>query len=115
MDSQSNEGNETTTSNSNTADRNEVEIRTGKVGKKTVRVRRTAVNTLSFKDVIQEGTSKLESRQLPIRRYRRFARQRRKRRIDDDIYDEQKKYSDNGTENEETMNEMAKLKRRIDS
>ena len=52
---------------------------------------------------------------LPIRHFRRFARQQRKRRIDDDIYQEQKKHSDNGTENEETMNEMAKLKRRIDS
>ena len=67
---------------------------------------------LSFKDVINEGRRKLESRQLPVRRYRRFARQQRKRRIDYDIYLEQKKYSENGTENEETMNEMAKLKRR---
>ena len=67
---------------------------------------------LSFKDVINEGRRKLESRQLPVRRYRRFARQQRKRRIDDDIYLEQKKYSENGTKNEETMNEIAKLKRR---
>ena len=112
IDSQSNETNGTPTENANTADRNEIEIRTGKVGKKTVRVRRTAVNMLSFKDVIKEGRRKLESRQLPVRRYRRFARQQRKRRIDDEIYLEQKKYSDNGTENEETINEMAKLKRR---
>ena len=107
-----NDANGTTTTNANTADHNEIEIQTGKVGEKTVCVRRTAVNTLSLKDVIDEGGRKLESRQLPIRRFRRFAKQQRKRRINDDIYDEQKKYSDNGTKNEETMNEMAKLKRR---
>ena len=75
------------------------------------------MNTLSFKDVIQEGTRKLESRQLHIRRFRRFARQQRKRRIDDEVlYQEQKRYSDNGIENEETLiNEMAKLRRRSDS
>ena len=74
------------------------------------------MNTLSFKDVIQEGTIKLESRQLHIRRFRRFARQQRKRRIDDEVYQEQKRYSDNGIENEETLiNEMAKLRRRSDS
>ena len=99
-------------SNANTADRNEVEIRTGKVGRKTVRVRRTAVNTSTFKDVIHEGTRKLESRQLPIEPFRHFARQQRKRRIYDDMYDGQKKDSDNGTKNKETMNKMAKLKRR---
>ena len=114
-DSQLNEENETRTSNENTVDRNEVEILAGKVGRKNGRVRRSAVNTLSFKDVIQEGTRKLESRQLHIRRFRRFARQQRKRRIDDEVYQEQKRYSDNGTENEETLNEMAKLKRRSDS
>ena len=61
-DSQSNE---TSSSNRNTADRNKVEIRTG----------RSAVNPLSFKDVIAEGTRKLESRELHIRRFRRFARE----------------------------------------
>ena len=113
IDAQLNDADGTTTTNSNTADRNETEIRTGKVGKKTIRVRRTAINTLCFKDVVDEGRRKLESRQLPLRRYRRFLRQLRKRRIDDDIYDEHRKYSDMGTENEETMNEMAKLKRRF--
>ena len=71
------------------------------------------MNTLSFKDVIQEGTIKLESRQLHIRRFRRFARQQKKGRIDNEIYQEQKRYSDNGTKNEETLNEMAKLRRFI--
>ena len=59
IDSQSNDANGTPTANANIADRNEIEIRTGKVGKKTVCVRRTAINTLSFKDVIDEGRRKL--------------------------------------------------------
>ena len=81
IDLQANDANGGPTGNANTADRNEIEIRTGKVGKKTVCVRRTDINTLSFKDVIDEETQKLESRQLPLRQFRRFARQRRKRRI----------------------------------
>ena len=77
-----------------------------------VRVRRAAVNVLCFKDVIAEGTRKLESRELHICRFRKFARQKRKRKIDDDVYNEQKRYTDNGVEHEETVFEMSKLKRR---
>ena len=69
------QSNETSTSNGNNADSNEVEIRTGKGGKKTVRIRRSAVNPLCFKDMMAEGMAKLESRNLPIRRFRRFARE----------------------------------------
>ena len=104
-------GVETDSSNHNTADRNEVEIRTGRIGKKTVQVRMAAVNVLCFKDVIAEGTMKLESRELHIRRFRKFARQQRKRKIDDDVYNEQKSYGENGVEHEETVFEMSKLKR----
>ena len=64
-------GVETDSSNHNTADRNEVEIRTAgrRIGKKTVQVRRTAavlLNALCFKDVIAEGRRKLETRELHI-------------------------------------------------
>ena len=103
------QSNEPSTSNGNNADRNEVEIRTGKGGKKTVRIRRSAVNPLCFKDVMAEGIAKLESRNLPIRRFRRFAREQRRRTVDEAVYRDQKKYSDNGVETEETVMEMAKL------
>ena len=72
-------------------------------------IRRSAVNPLSFKDVIAEGTKKLESRELHIRRFRQFAREQRRRNIDEAVYREQKKYSVNGVEDEDTVMEMAKL------
>ena len=107
--SESNDTNQTRTSNAISADRNEVEIRTGKRGKKTVSIRRSAVNPLCFKDVMAEGMAKLEARNLPIRRFRRFAREQRRRSFDELVYKDQKKYSDNGVEDEATVMEMAKL------
>ena len=95
-------------SNVNAADRNEVEIQTGSTGNKTVRVRRAAINVLCFKDVIAEGTRKIEKKELPTRRYRELLRQRRRRKMEDDIYNE----NEDGVEDEETKLEMVKLKKR---
>ena len=94
--------------NVNAADWNEVEIRTGLTGNKTIRVQRAAINLLCFKDVIAEGTRKLERKELPTRRYRQLLRQQRRRKMEDDIYNE----NEDGVEDDETKLEMAKLKRR---
>ena len=53
--------------------------------------------------------TKLELRDLPIRRFCRFAREQRKRMVNEAVYRDQKKYSDNGVEDEETVMEMAKF------
>ena len=63
---------------------------------------------MCFKDVIAEGTRKLEKKELPTRRYRQLLRQQRRRKMEDDIYNE----NVDGVEDDETKQEMAKLKRR---
>ena len=97
--------------NDNAADRNEVEIRIGR-SKKAERVRRMAVNELCFKDIIGIGTKKLEAKNLATVRHRKFQRQERKRNIDNDVYEEYKRYCENGVEDGDTRFEMSKLKRR---
>ncbi len=94
------------------ADSNEVEIRTGP-GKRKERVRRMAVNVLCFKDIIAEGTRKLELKDLPIVRHRKFLRRERKKEIDSNVYEYYKSSCEDGDEDEGTRFEMAKLKRTL--
>ena len=97
--------------NDNAADRNEVEIRIGR-SKKTERVGRMVVNKLCFKDIIGNGTKKLEEKNLATVRHQKFQRQERKKNIDNDVYEEYKRYCENGVEDGDTHFEMLKLKRR---
>ena len=46
------------------------------------------MNELVFKDIIAEGRRKLEKKNLDVVRYRRFEREKRKRKLDDEVYDE---------------------------
>ena len=71
-----------------------------------------AVNELCFKDIIANGTKKLEAKNLATVRHRKFQRQERKRNIDNDVYEEYKRYCENGVEDGDTRFEMSKLKRR---
>ena len=52
--------------------------------------------------------AKLESRNLPILCFRQFVREQRRRTVDEAVYRDKEKYSDNGVEDEETFMEMAK-------
>ena len=71
-----------------------------------------AVNELCFKDIIGIGTKKLEAKNLATVRHRKFLRQERKRNIDnDDVYEEYKRYCENGIKDGDTRFEMSKLKR----
>ena len=97
--------------NDNAADHNEVEIRIG-CSKKTERVRRKAVNELCFEDIIGNGTKKLEAKNLATVCHQKFQRQGRKRNIDNNVYEEYKRYCENGVEDGDTHFEMSKLKRR---
>ena len=96
-------------SSRNVADRGEVEIATGRRTK--IKIRRAAVNELVFKDIIAEGRRKLEKKNLDVVRYRRFEREKRKRKLDDEVYDEISAFSEGGNESIEDEIELRKLKR----
>ena len=85
-----------------------------KVGKSgEVKIRRAKVNLMAFKDVIAEGKSKLEAKNLPVVRYRGILRDGRKRKFAEYIYDSvttsEMNPSDDGSS--QITNEMSKLKR----
>ena len=62
----------------NDADAREVVVKVGRSGE--VKIRRAKVNFMAFKDVIVEGKSKLEAKNLPVVRYRGILRDIRKRK-----------------------------------
>ena len=70
-----------------------------------------AVNELCFKDIIGIGSKKLEAKNLVTVCHQKFLRQERKRNIDNDVYEEYKRYCENGIEDGNTRFEMSKLKR----
>ena len=97
---------------SNDADAREVVVKVGKSGE--VKIRRAKVNLMAFKDVIAEGKSKLEAKNLPVvTRYRGILRDGRKHKFAEYIYDSvttsEMNPSDDGLS--QITNEMSKLKR----
>ena len=97
------------TSSQNVADRREVEIATGR--RTNIKIRRAAVNELAFKDIIAEGRRRLEKKNLHVVRYRSFVRENRKRKLDDEVYDEISKFSNGTNESMEDEIDLGKLKR----
>ena len=59
----------------NDADAREVVVKDGRSGE--VKLRRAKVNLMAFKDVIAEGKTKLEAKNLPVVRYRGILRDAR--------------------------------------
>ena len=59
----------------NDADAREVIVKVGRSGE--VKIRRAKVNLMAFKDVIAEGKTKLEAKNLPVVRYRGILRDAR--------------------------------------
>ena len=100
---------EVSNNSNNRADAEEVEVITANRVK--IRVRRAAVNSLAFKDIISKGMNDLESKNLPQHRFRRLLRERRKRKMDDHVYKQSSAFGDESEENENNIYEMAKLKR----
>ena len=97
------------TASQNVADRREVEIATGR--RTNIKIRRAAVNELAFKDIIAEGRRRLEKKNLHVVRYRSFVRENRKRKLDDEVYDEISKFSNGTNESMEDEIDIGKLKR----
>ena len=96
----------------NVADKGEVEISTG--GQcTTIKIWRAAVNNelACFKDVVAEGLRKLDKKNLHVVRFCSFLRENRKRKLDDDVYNEVTKYSNGSDECMEDEIDLAKLKR----
>ena len=107
---QSNEGTiQSNTPSENGADRRDVEIATGT--RTSINIRRAAVNEIIFKDVIAEGRRRLEKKNLGIVRYRSFEREKRKRALDDEVYDEINSFSMGDKESIDDEIDLAKLKR----
>ena len=86
-----------------------MEIATGRRTK--IKIRIAVVNELVFKDIIAEGRRRLEKNNLHVVRYRRFEREKRKRKLNDEVYDEISKFSDGRNESIEDEIELRKLKR----
>ena len=96
---------------SNDADARDVVVKVGRSGE--VKIRRAKVNLMAFKDVIAEGKTKLEAKNLPVVRYRGILRDGRKRKFAEYIYDSVTTTETNATDNGSfpITNEMSKLKR----
>ena len=96
------------TRSGNVSDRRDVEIATGK--RTSIKIRRAAVNKIVFKDVIAEGRKQLEKKNLHIVRYHSFEREKRKRELDDEVYDEINSFSMGDKESIDNEIDFAKLK-----
>ena len=94
---------ERNTSSQNVADRGEVEIAIGR------KICRAVVKKLAFKDIIAEGRIRLEKKNLHVVRYRRFERENRKRKLDDEVYDEISKFSNGANESMEDEIDLGEL------
>ena len=61
---------------------------------------------MAFKDIIAEGRRRLEKKNLHVVRYRSFKRENRKRKLDDEVYDEISKFLDGVNESMEDEIEL---------
>jgi hypothetical protein len=97
--------------NDNEANSHDIVIKVGTNSE--VRVRRAKVNVMAFKDVIAEGTRRLEEKNLGVVRYRGVLRESRKRKYADHIYDSVKELQhDDGIDSSPIITrQMLKLKR----